>query len=106
MVHLSLNNFFSLGNYTITTKHLKELVKKHSKDNHLLCLSDVEIKDKMKFGPTLKWINPITISYLKSNIAKSAGTVMFLDLMRLMYRGLVEDDIPPLERIHDLWYVF
>lgn len=68
-------------------------------------MTDVNIKDKMKFGPTLKWINPRTISYLKSNVAESAGTALFLDVMRLMYRSLIEDDIPPIARIHDLWYV-
>lgn len=105
MTRFCKRNIFFVGNCIITTAHLKELVQKHSKDNHRLSMSDVEIKDKMKFGPTLKWMDATMISYLESNIANSSGTVLFLNLMKLMYTALVEEGISPIERIYDIWCV-
>lgn len=66
-------------------------------------MSDVELKDKMKFGPTLKFINPDLIEYLKLNVPNSRGTVEFLNLMRCMYEAFIEPGIPMLDRIKNIW---
>ena len=106
MLYSNCNNFcFNYtGRYTITKTHLKQLVLYHSKDKHCLTMSDIDIKDKMKFGPTLRMMKKPTIEYLKDNIADSNATALFLDLMRMMYRSYVDEDVMPLERIQDLWY--
>lgn len=87
----------------MTKAHLKELVLNHSKDKHCLTMGDVDVKDKMKFGPTLKIMKPETIEFLKANVTESDGTVLFLNIMRQMYRSFVEEDVSPLERVHDVW---
>lgn len=63
------------GEYVITGL-LKELILAHSKDKHMLTMSDIEIKDKMKFEPTIKMINSDMISYLEKTIPNSHGTVL------------------------------
>lgn len=66
-------------------------------------MSDIEIKDKMKFNPTMKMINANMIEYLKVNIADSNGTVLFLNLMKMMHRSFIEENVSPNERILNAW---
>lgn len=82
---------------------MKQLINTHSKDKHGLCISDIDLKDKMKFGPTLKLINPELIAFLEKNVPDSKGTALFLNLMHRMYRSYVETNIPFLERVEDIW---
>lgn len=95
-------DFFS-GKFKISTSHLKHLITNHSKDKHRLCMSDIDLKDKMKFEPSLKMIDYDMICYLEEHVPRSAGTVLLLTVMRKMYRSFVEESIPPLDRVQDIW---
>lgn len=66
-------------------------------------MSDIDIKDKMKFTPTLKMINEDMIKFLHANVPNSEGTVLFLRLIRMMYRSYVEDNVSPQERVLEVW---
>lgn len=68
-------------------------------------MSDVEIKDKMKFKPTIKMMNPDMIDYLKEHIDDSNGTVLFLNIMRRLYRSYLDETLSPSESLLEIWYV-
>lgn len=66
-------------------------------------MSDIELKDKMKFSPTLKLINRNTIEFLKNNVPNSNGTVLFLELLHRLHRSFIEIDVPLIERVQEIW---
>lgn len=72
---------------------------------HKMNLSDLNPADKMKFEPTLKLMAPELIEHLVEVVPDCNGTAVYLKLMRLIYISLVEDRIPPAERICTIWYV-
>lgn len=98
-------NFQFIGDFDITTEHLKALVKTLGKDKLTLTMSDIETKDRMKFGPTLKFISNETIQGLEDCIPGSEGTVFYLKMMRRLYRSFMHEDLTPLERVSEIWLV-
>ncbi|XP_062716164.1 uncharacterized protein LOC134291845 [Aedes albopictus] len=92
-----------IGKFKVSTSHLKELIQNHSKDKHRLSMSDIDLKDKMKFGPSLKMIDKDMINYLKQHVRQSSGTVLLLNVMRLMHNSFVDENFVPLDRVHDVW---
>lgn len=66
-------------------------------------MSDIDLKDKMKFGPSLKMIDKDMINYLKQHVRQSSGTVLLLNVMRLMHNSFVDENFVPLDRVHDVW---
>ncbi|XP_053699211.1 uncharacterized protein LOC128746192 [Sabethes cyaneus] len=100
-----LNGDMLIGSHTISKQHLKSLLAKTSKDKHGLCLSDIDLKDKMKFGPTMKLLNPAVTQCLNENIEGSEGTAVFIDMMGKLYRSYIEKDVTLLERVYNIWVV-
>lgn len=104
IVICNINTFeHILGDFIITTEHLKVLVEKVGKDKHTLTMADIVTKDRMKFGPTLKFIRDETIQCLEDHVPGSDGTVLYLKTMRRLYRSLMVEDLTPLERVFEIW---
>ncbi|XP_021709428.1 uncharacterized protein LOC110679341 [Aedes aegypti] len=97
-----LNGDMTIGKYKIKKEHLKQLIENHSKDKHGLCMSDINLKDKMKFDSTEKLMK-LDLEYFMTHVPNSKGTVLFIDLMRRMYRSFDKTEHPFLERIEDIW---
>lgn len=92
-----------LGEYTITTEHLRQLIKLNSKDKHCLTLADIDIRDKMKFRPTLKMIQPEVLIGLEEHIPNSKGTVLFLTIMRRIYKAFLDESLSVKDRVYEIW---
>lgn len=104
IVICNINTFeHILDDFIITTEHLKVLVEKVGKDKHTLTMADIVTKDRMKFGPTLKFIRDETIQCLEDHVPGSDGTVLYLKTMRRLYRSLMVEDLTPLERVFEIW---
>ncbi|XP_055546378.1 uncharacterized protein LOC129730821 [Wyeomyia smithii] len=73
-------------------------------ENKFSCfIADIDLKDKMKLDPTLKMIKEKLINHLEANVQDSKETVLFLKIMRLMFRSYVDEDLSLLERVHAIW---
>lgn len=61
-----------IGEHKISSEHLMYLINNVDKNEHLLTISDLNFRDKMKFKPVQKIINPLVSAALSLSIASQA----------------------------------
>ncbi|KAK3919968.1 Phosphoserine aminotransferase [Frankliniella fusca] len=83
--------------------HIAELIQKTSKDQHLLTMGSIDVKDKMNFRSAQKLCDERVSSLLRSNVAGSEGTATYLDMMRELTNAFLDPQMQPLERIMLFW---
>ncbi|XP_021708904.1 uncharacterized protein LOC110679148 [Aedes aegypti] len=88
-----------LGNFTIASSLLKQMMDYGDKSVHKLNPSDLNPLDKMKFDPSIKLMSSELIEHLGEVVPGSNGTVAYLKVMRLIYQAFIEENIPPKTRI-------
>ena len=99
---LKPNIALRMGDYTATGNHLQALTRKFQKDQHGLRLRDINHKDKQNFQAV---INITAASPLLSEVPQSDATKCYVELMRCATNSFLDQQLGPLERIEDLWYV-
>lgn len=94
-----------LGPYkTVSRGHLVELITQtQTRDEHLLCLSDINPKDKMNFKSFQKMSDSKVSSLLKKEIPDSEGTATYLEMMSQVVEAYTRMDLTPKERIKKIW---
>lgn len=98
LLHEKVNLMF--GECPITKQHLLTLVRDVSKQQHKLCKSDVDVKDRQNFLSVLKITADCVIKALEDNIENSAGTVMYLKLLRNIVTPYLDFTLSPKERVY------
>ncbi|KAK3931308.1 Phosphoserine aminotransferase [Frankliniella fusca] len=83
--------------------HIAELIQKTSKDQHLLTMGSIDVKDKMNFRSAQMLCDERVSSLLRSNVAGSEGTATYLDMMRELTNAFLDPQMQPLERIMLVW---
>lgn len=91
-----------LGNYVVSTTHLRILIDNVSKQEHGLTMSDLSCKDKMNFRAVEKMCESRVIDNLR-NIASTEGTVIYLQMVKRVLDSYLDKDIAPIERIQLIW---
>ena len=99
---LKPNIALQMGDYTATGSHLHALIKKFQKDQHGLRLRDINHKDKQNFQAVR---NITAASHLLSDIPQSDATKCYIELIKCAMDSFLDQQMHPLERIKDLWYV-
>lgn len=92
-----------IGERSISYKHLEFLVGNVDKNEHLLAISDLDCKDKMKFKPVQKIMNPLVSSALGKYCESSSGTVLFISLMNDINDSFINTKIPCRLRLFKIW---
>lgn len=93
-----------LGCSIVSLSHLKMLINNVSKEIHGLTMKDICPDDRQNFGSMEKMMKQRVIDALEEHVVGSKGTVMYLKLCGKITSSLMENNLPPLERIHRLWY--
>lgn len=89
---------------TVSRGHLVELITQtQTRDQHLLCLSDINPKDKMNFKAFQRMSDPKVSLLLKSEIPDSEGTATYLEMMSQVVESYTRVDLTPCERIKMIW---
>jgi len=83
--------------------HLTELIDTVKKDVHELANSHLNNKDKITFRSAEKICSSKVVSCLEANIARSEGTVVFLNLMRETFLACSDPGLSPLQRVGTMW---
>ncbi|KAK3909723.1 Aspartic protease SNP2 [Frankliniella fusca] len=83
--------------------HIVELIKICSKDQHQLTPSVLQPKDKMNYKAAEKLCSDKVSALLRSEIAGSEATAVFLDLMREITSAYLDPKMSPLKRIETVW---
>lgn len=89
--------------FVVSRGHLVELIKNISKDQHELCESHINPKDKMNYRAVQLMSSEKVTSLLRSHVVKSEATAVYLDLMREIVEAFTRPDLEPLQRIGMLW---
>lgn len=99
---LKPNIALQMGDYTATGSHLHALTTKFQKDQHGLRLRDINHKDKKIFRllETLQQLHICCLTYLR--VMPQNAT---LSLLIFAMDSFLDQQMHPLERIKDLWYV-
>lgn len=82
-----------------------EMIQKGVKGIHQLNPTDLNHIDKMKFEPSLKLMSKDLIKHLDDTVPGSKGTVVYLEVMRMIYEAFNDEDMAPIDRVVALWYV-
>lgn len=101
-----LNSSITLrfGDKIATPVHIKLLLDNVSKEVHGLVNTDIYTLDRQNFNSLQKIMSPRVLAALKSNIADSEGTVMFLELCEYITSSYLQKDMPTIDRLYKLWY--
>lgn len=91
------------GNFFIEIEHLTTLMQSVPKDQHQLTPTTLNPKDRQNFSSVQRMCDPKVTKLLRSRIAFSQATVMFLDLMRDIVDAFIIPNMEPLERIRKIW---
>lgn len=91
------------GHFFIEIEHLITLMQTVPKDQHQLTPTTLNPTDRQNFSSVLRMCDPKVTILLKSRIACSQATVMFLELMRDIVDSFIISDMQPLERIRKMW---
>lgn len=92
-----------MGKFVASISHLRILMNTTTKDAHGLTSTDITGADKMNFRAVLAISNERVESLLK-NVPGSAGTVVYLRVIRYVLQSFTAKDISASERIYFMWY--
>lgn len=93
-----------IGDKVATPVHIKLLLDNVSKEVHGLVYHDIYTLDRQNFNSLQKIMSPRVLAALKSNIADSEGTVMYLELCEYITSSYLQNDMPTIDRLYKLWY--
>lgn len=92
-----------IGDYIVTTAHIKMLIDSVPKEIHGLVLSDVYPEDRQNFNSLVKLMDDRVIQALKTNVPDCQATIMFLKLCKNVTYSYIQEDLKPLDRIYQIW---
>lgn len=87
----------------VSSGHLIELIQTTSKDQHEICLTDINPSDKMNFRAVQKMCDKKVPTSLRSKIQNSEGTATYLEMIREVMDAYILPELKPLERIEMIW---
>jgi len=94
----------AIGNYVVSSSHLRLLMETRSKEEHGLsdyCLSN---EDKQNFDVSLRICQEKVTDLLQQYVVGSEGTVAYLTVMRYSIEACLVKAASPLERLYKIWY--
>lgn len=102
---LSPSIILPFGNMLVASSgHLVELIERHQlKGQHLLCISDLNSKDKMNHAAMLRMCDKKVTELLQVKVKFSEATAMYLDMTRDVVEALTSVSLSPLERLEKMW---
>lgn len=92
------------GKYHIQISHLNYLLKHFGKDKHLLTKSVLNPVDRQNYDSVVRMCSEKVIHLLENKVPGSAGTVMFLKMIRNIIEAFSKNALDPLERLYKMWY--
>ncbi|KAK4886217.1 hypothetical protein RN001_002488 [Aquatica leii] len=92
-----------IGQKYVSPKHIEVLIDKYPKDQHFLCKSDLQGKDKMNFDAVLK-LSANRVTNLLENLPESQATRQFLLIIRYILDAFLDKEIDVLKRVYLIWY--
>lgn len=90
--------------FYIQHKHLQHLLDNFGKDEHQLTKTTLNPIDRMNFSSVLRICDPYVIHMLRRHVKGSEATAKFLEVMRNFLDAFIITNMPPLERISNVWY--
>lgn len=93
-----------IGNKTVSTINLKALLKTVAKEVHGLVKSDILPEDKQNYASLEKIMDDRVLNAMKTHVADSEGTIMYLTLCKLITSTFIGTNLKPIERIYKIWY--
>jgi hypothetical protein len=72
----------TIGDYQITIKHLKWLIKNESKAKHNLTPSTINPTDKQNFDSVMRMCDPRVVNLLSEKVSEGRGTILYLTVIR------------------------
>lgn len=79
------------------------LINNVDKNEHLLTISDLNFRDKMKFKPVQKIINHLVSTALSKHCQSSHGTILYISLMKDIQDSFINIKVPCRLRIFKIW---
>lgn len=92
------------GNFFIRVEHLFDLLRKVSKDKHLLTPSTLNPTDRQNFKSVKLMCDPRVIKCLRDNVPGSEATIQFLQMIRNIIDSYMDRDLSPIQRIRQIWF--
>ena len=93
-----------LGDFIVSSSHLKTLINNISKDKHCLTATDISLKDKMNFSSALKICQPKVRDLLQENVTRCEDTISFLKIMFMTIEAFLSKQLSPEERVYNIWF--
>lgn len=90
-----------IGCKQVSVSHLKILIQTVSKETHGIVLSDISPFDRQNVNSFKKISSDRTLNALQKYVPDAEATVMYLKLTRKAGDAFTEEEISPLDRIHD-----
>lgn len=87
----------------VSSGHLVELIQTTSKDQHELCLTDINPQDKMNFRSVQKISDKKVPALIRSKVQNSEGTATYLEMIREVMESYISPELKLLERIEMIW---
>lgn len=107
--NLLLRTFLDLkllpfGTSFIRVEHLYDLLRKVSKDKHLLTASTLNPTDRQNFNSVKLMCDPRIIKCLKENVPGSEATMQFLQIIHDIIDSYMDRNLSPIQRIRKIWF--
>ena len=91
-----------IGDYTVSSEHVRQIVEEKSKGEYGLCFSDLKAADKMHFKAAEKICSQRVISQLY-DIDSSHATIIYLQTMQDVMTSYLDEKISPGQRGYLIW---
>lgn len=93
-----------MGNFLISSTHLKILMTSMSKDKHCLNSKDLSLKDKMNYKSVEKISDPKVTDLLQKHVPGSDATILYLKIINLFMDAFVDKTLQPPQRVYNVWF--
>jgi hypothetical protein len=88
----------------VSGNHLKLLVQKYSKNQHLLTETDVNGEDGMNYTAVEKFVDERVTNLLSNEGEDRRGTIIYLKMMKCAVSAFADVNLTLKERVFNIWY--
>ena len=100
---LTLSQVLPMAKYSALASHLHLLQAMYRKNQHNLCLKDLDHQDRQNFEAVNRIINPNLLALLDS-ILDSQGTRFYFQIMKSIVENYLDHQSSPLCGIEETWF--
>lgn len=101
---LNTSILLQIGSKIVTTLHIKTLLDTVEKDVHGLVKTDIFPEDRQNFKSLEKLMQDRVVNAMKTFVVDSEGTIIYLQICKLITSSYMQANLDPVQRIYNIWY--